>query len=266
MGSERQIRSTRKPLILVWFRFGSSLGPARGKREENFRNHHTNEELESLPRIAPALALCSISPAGARRVVSRPDASQNSMSAVASSASEGQPSALRNRLVLAVYTCAIFVSALLLFSVQPLFTKMVLPRLGGSPAVWSVAMVFFQSLLLAGYAYAHYLMRLDNRLTAVTVHLALLLVALFTLPLSIATSWGDPPTSDYALWLLGLFAVSIGLPFFALAANNPLLQAWFVRSGHPDGGDPYFLYAASNIGSFLALLSYPVLLEPMFTL
>ena len=70
----------------------------------------------------------------------------------------------------------------------------------------------------------------------------------------------------YAFWLLGLFAVSIGLPFFALAANNPLLQAWFVRTGHPDGPDPYFLYASSNIGSFLALLSYPVLLEPMFTL
>jgi hypothetical protein len=178
----------------------------------------------------------------------------------------GRPSASRNRLVLVVYTAAIFVSALLLFSVQPLFTKMVLPRLGGSPAVWSVAMVFFQSLLLAGYAYAHYLMRLNNRMIPVAVHLALLVIALATLPLSIAGGWGEPPTSGYALWLLGLFAVSIGLPFFALAANNPLLQAWFVRTGHPNGPDPYFLYASSNIGSFLALLSYPVLLEPMFTL
>ena len=178
----------------------------------------------------------------------------------------GRPSARRNRLVLAVYTGAIFVSALLLFSVQPLFTKMVLPRLGGSPAVWSVAMVFFQSLLLAGYAYAHYLMRFRNRIIPVMVHLLLLAIALATLPLSIASGWGEPPTSGYALWLLGLFAVSIGLPFFALAANNPLLQAWFVRTGHPSGPDPYFLYASSNIGSFLALLSYPVLLEPMFTL
>ena len=178
----------------------------------------------------------------------------------------GQASAIQNRLVLFLYTAAIFVSALLLFSVQPLFTKMVLPRLGGSPAVWSVAMVFFQSLLLAGYAYAHYLMRLNSRVIAVAVHLVLLLIALLTLPLSIATGWGEPPTGGYAFWLLGLFAVSIGLPFFALAANNPLLQAWFVRTGHPDGGDPYFLYASSNIGSFLALLSYPVLLEPMFTL
>ena len=177
-----------------------------------------------------------------------------------------QPTAARNRLVLVGYTAAIFVSALLLFSVQPLFTKMVLPRLGGSPAVWSVAMVFFQSLLLAGYAYAHFLMQIKNRAIPVAVHLVLLCVAMATLPLSIAGTWGEPPTSGYAFWLLGLFAVSIGLPFFALAANNPLLQAWFVRTGHPAGPDPYFLYASSNIGSFLALLSYPVLLEPMFTL
>src|SRR3954451_1821086 len=172
----------------------------------------------------------------------------------------------RNRLVLIVYTAAIFTSALLLFSVQPLFTKMVLPRLGGSPAGWAGAMVFFQSLLLAGYAYAHLLMQARNRVIPVAVHLVLLVIALLTLPLSIANGWGEPPTSGHAFWLLGLFAVSIGLPFFALAANNPLLQAWFVRTGHPDGPDPYFLYASSNIGSFLALLSYPVLLEPMFSL
>ncbi|MDZ4367340.1 MAG: fused MFS/spermidine synthase [Afipia sp.] len=177
-----------------------------------------------------------------------------------------QSTGARNTLVLVVYTAAIFTSALLLFSVQPLFTKMVLPRLGGSPAVWSVAMVFFQSLLLGGYAYAHYLMTLESRAAPVVIHLVLLMVALFTLPLSIAGGWGEPPASGYAFWLLGLFAVSIGLPFFALAANNPMLQAWFVRTGHPDGPDPYFLYASSNIGSFLALLSYPVLLEPMFSL
>ncbi|MDR3466945.1 MAG: fused MFS/spermidine synthase [Xanthobacteraceae bacterium] len=169
-------------------------------------------------------------------------------------------------LVLAVYTAAIFLSALLLFAVQPMFTKMVLPRLGGSPAVWSVAMVFFQSLLLAGYAYAHLLMRASAPRLAIVVHLAVLAVAALALPLSIAGGFGDPPSSGYAFWLLGLFTMSIGLPFFALAANNPLLQAWFVRTGHPDGPDPYFLYASSNIGSFLALLSYPVLLEPMLTL
>src|SRR6476660_2354175 len=188
------------------------------------------------------------------------------MDSIAQPAATEQPSSSRNRLLLTVYTAAIFVSALLLFSVQPLFTKMVLPRLGGSPAVWSVAMVFFQSLLLAGYAYAHFLMQLKSRIWPVAVHLALLVLALLTLPLAIRSGWGEPPSSGYAFWLLGLFAVSIGLPVFALAANNPLLQAWFVRTGHPDGPDPYFLYASSNIGSFLALLSYPVLLEPMFTL
>jgi hypothetical protein len=188
------------------------------------------------------------------------------MTSLASPAAATQRSVSRNRLLLIVYTATIFVSALLLFSVQPLFTKMVLPRLGGSPAVWSVAMVFFQSLLLGGYAYAHYLMQLKSRVIPVAVHLVLLLVAVLTLPLSIASGWGVPPSSGYAFWLLGLFAVSIGLPFFALAANNPLLQAWFVRTGHPAAPDPYFLYASSNIGSFLALLSYPVLLEPIFAL
>jgi hypothetical protein len=177
----------------------------------------------------------------------------------------GSTFAVSNRLILVVYTAAIFVSALLLFSVQPLFTKMILPRLGGSPAVWSVAMVFFQSLLLGGYAYAHFLMTIQNRMVPVIVHLTLLTIALSTLPLSIAESWASPPESGYAFWLLGLFVVTIGLPFFALAANNPLLQAWFVRAGHPRRRDPYFLYASSNIGSFLALLSYPLLLEPMLS-
>src|SRR6202790_4130044 len=220
-------------------------------------------------RIARRAALCSIAHSGARALPEsrRPPVRAGVfMLSPDPSVVTDQPSASRNRLVLITYTAAIFVSALLLFSVQPLFTKMVLPRLGGSPAVWSVAMVFFQSLLLGGYAYAHYLMRIRNRIIPVAVHLALLVVAMLTLPLSIASGWGEAPISGCAFWLLGLFAVSIGLPFFALAANNPLLQAWFVRTGHPNGPDPYFLYASSNIGSFLALLSYPVLLEPMFTL
>src|SRR4051812_11461504 len=185
---------------------------------------------------------------------------------VTTAARRGRALDVNSTLVFAFYSASIFVSALLLFSVQPLFTKMILPRLGGSSAVWSIAMVFFQSLLLGGYAYAHYLMTLRSRTVPVMVHLALLVAALLTLPLAIGASWSTPPESGYAIWLLGLFAATIGLPFFALAANNPLLQAWFVRTGHPDGQDPYFLYASSNIGSFLALLSYPVLLEPMFTL
>ena len=169
-------------------------------------------------------------------------------------------------LILAVFIAAVFTSALLLFAVQPMFTRMVLPRLGGSPSVWSVAMVFFQSMLLAGYAYAHLLTRAARPPVAVAVHLVLLVAASLTLPLAIAPGWGEPPATGEAFWLVGLFTVSIGLPFFALSANNPLLQAWFVRTGHRDAGNPYFLYAASNVGSFLALLSYPLLLEPMLPL
>src|SRR5829696_3813387 len=165
-------------------------------------------------------------------------------------------------LVLATYAVAIFLSAALLFAVQPLFAKMVLPRLGGSPSVWSVAMVFFQAVLLAGYAYAHVLTRHLSGRVAVVVHVALLVVATLALPLAIASGWGRPPARGETLWLLGLFAVSIGLPFFALSANGPLLQAWFARTGHPSAKDPYFLYAASNIGSFLALMSYPFGIEP----
>ena len=164
--------------------------------------------------------------------------------------------------LLAVYTAAIFLSAALLFAVQPLFAKMVLPRLGGSPSVWSVAMVFFQAVLLAGYAYAHGLTRYLPGRVSVFVHVALLIVATLALPLAIAGGWGRPPVQGETLWLLGLFAASIGLPFFALSANGPLLQAWFARTGHPAAGDPYFLYAASNIGSFLALISYPLVVEP----
>ncbi|MPZ57292.1 MAG: class I SAM-dependent methyltransferase [Rhizobiales bacterium] len=168
--------------------------------------------------------------------------------------------------LLGVFASAIFLSAVLLFVVQPLFTKMVLPRLGGSPSVWSVAMVFFQAALLAGYTYAHGLTRFMPTRLAVPVHVALLIVATFALPLAIVESWGRPPSEGATGWLLGLFAVSIGLPFFALSANGPLLQAWFARTGHPAAKDPYFLYAASNVGSFLALISYPLLIEPFTTL
>jgi hypothetical protein len=171
-------------------------------------------------------------------------------------------SSVSPKLLLAVFTAAIFLSAALLFAVQPMFAKMVLPRLGGSPAVWSVAMVFFQAVLLAGYAYAHLITKILPGRYSVFIHLAVMIVATLALPLAIAAGWGRPPQEGEALWLLGLFGVSIGLPFFALSANGPLLQAWFARTGHPDAKDPYFLYAASNVGSFLALLSYPFLIEP----
>ncbi|MPZ39343.1 MAG: class I SAM-dependent methyltransferase [Rhizobiales bacterium] len=169
-------------------------------------------------------------------------------------------------LLLLTFIAAIFVSAALLFAVQPMFTKMVLPRLGGAASVWSVAIVFFQTTLLAGYAYAHLLTRFQPGRSSVIIHLVVLASACFLLPLHIASGWGRPPQVGEAFWLLGLFTVSIGLPFFALSANGPLLQAWFVRTGHPDAKDPYFLYAASNVGSFLALIAYPVAVEPFVRL
>lgn len=169
----------------------------------------------------------------------------------------------RHVLVYALFVATIFLSAALLFAVQPMFTKMVLPRLGGAPAVWSVAMVFFQATLLAGYAYAHGLTRLARPSAGLAIHLAVMIAALFVLPLAIAQGWGAAPQRGEAFWLLGLFAVSIGPPFFALSANAPLLQAWFARTDHPRAANPYFLYAASNVGSFLALISYPLALEPL---
>src|ERR1043165_250533 len=171
------------------------------------------------------------------------------------------------RLLLRIYAAAIFLSAALLFAVQPMFTKMVLPKLGGTPSVWSVAMVFFQAVCLPDYAYAHALTSSLPAKRAVIVHLAVMAAATLFLPLAIASSWSRPPAdASAALWLLGLFTVSIGLPFFALSANGPLLQAWFARTDHPAAANPYFLYAASNIGSFLALLSYPFVMEPLTTL
>ena len=169
----------------------------------------------------------------------------------------------RYALIRALYIATVFVSAALLFVVQPMFTKMVLPRLGGAPAVWSVAMVFFQAALLAGYAYAHGLIRLASPRVGLAIHVAVMIAALFVLPLAIAQGWGAAPQRGEAFWLLGLFAASIGLPFFALSANAPLLQAWFARTDHPRAANPYFLYAASNVGSFLALISYPLAVEPL---
>jgi spermidine synthase len=168
--------------------------------------------------------------------------------------------------LLATFVAAIFVSAALLFAVQPMFTKMVLPQLGGAAAVWSVALVFFQTALLAGYAYAHLITRLLPGRLSLIIQVAVSVLACFMLPLHIAQGFGPPPQSGEALWLLGLFAASIGLPFFAISANGPLLQAWFARSSHPAAKDPYFLYAASNAGSFLALISYPIAIEPFIRL
>src|SRR5919197_1905033 len=177
------------------------------------------------------------------------------------------PSVTTSRLLLlATFVAAIVLSASLLFMVQPMFTKLVLPRFGGAPSVWSVAIVFFQTALLAGYAYAHWLTRYAPGRPSVAIHLVVTGAAMFVLPLSIATGWERPPAGAEALWLIGLLALSVGLPFFALAANSPLLQAWFARTDHPAAQDPYFLYAASNVGSFLALVAYPTVIEPFVRL
>ena len=162
------------------------------------------------------------------------------------------------------FTSTIFLSALLLFAIQPMFAKMALPVLGGSPSVWSVSVFFFQGALLVGYLYAHLLInKVPAHLTGI-IHLGVCALALLCLPIGIATWVGEPPQGEPYLWQLGMFTASIGLPFMAVSANAPLLQAWFARSGHPDARDPYFLYAASNLGSLIALLSYPIILEPTF--
>jgi hypothetical protein len=173
---------------------------------------------------------------------------------------------LSHGLLLVAFVGAIFASATLLFLVQPMFAKLVLPQLGGAASVWSTAMVFFQSVLLAGYVYAHVLARYSPNRAAVIIHLAVMIGACAVLPLHLPGAWGSPPASGETFWLLSLFTAGVGLPFFALSANGSLLQAWFARTDHPAAKDPYFLYVASNAGSFLALVSYPVLVEPLIGL
>lgn len=173
-----------------------------------------------------------------------------------------------DRLTPLLFALAIFTSASLVFVVQPMVAKLVLPMLGGSPAVWNTAMVFFQAALLAGYLYAHLLQRIASIKAQVAVHLALLLIAALFLPLRINGWLGDPDPATPIFWLLATLALSVGAPFAVLSATAPLLQAWFarVRAGYPDGKNPYVLYAASNLGSFLALLSYPFVIEPLTNL
>ncbi|MES2294150.1 MAG: fused MFS/spermidine synthase [Pseudomonadota bacterium] len=166
-----------------------------------------------------------------------------------------------------IFASAIFLSAFLLFWVQPLFSKMVLPFLGGSPSVWNTAMMFFQIMLLAGYGYAHQLTRRIGALKwQLLIHGAVVVGGLLFLPFAVSHALTPPTSGSPIFWLVGLLAVSVGWPFFALSASAPLLQAWFARSGHRHSGDPYFLYVASNSGSLLALLAFPILLEPAMTL
>ena len=160
----------------------------------------------------------------------------------------------------------IFTSAALLFLIQPMFARMVLPLLGGAPAVWNTAMVFYQATLLLGYAYAHFVAaRLGARRRA-WLHGLVLLLPLCVLPFAIPLGWVPPTQGNPSLWLLTLMAFVVGLPFFAVSTTSPVIQKWFAGSGHRHAADPYFLYAASNLGSMLALLGYPVLVEPLFSL
>ncbi|MBV8972547.1 MAG: fused MFS/spermidine synthase [Sphingomonadaceae bacterium] len=160
-----------------------------------------------------------------------------------------------------LYVATVLAGSFLLFLIQPLFARMILPLLGGAPSVWNVAMLFYQAVLLAGYLYAHALQRLPLRVQ-LAVHLTLLVLAGLTLPVAVATWFPAAGAAPPALWLLGLLAASIGPAFFVVSAQAPLMQAWLARSRDAAAANPFFLYAASNIGSLAALLAYPLLLEP----
>jgi len=168
--------------------------------------------------------------------------------------------------VLAVFTICLFASAFLLFLVEPMVAKMVLPLVGGTSAVWATSVLFFQTVLLIGYGYSHWLaMRLQWRWQAL-LHGLLLLTPLLVLPIHLIPGWNPPTTGSPALWLVLLLSVTVGLPFLVLSTTSPLIQHWFSRTGHVHAQDPYFLYRASNLGSALGLLSYPALIEPHFGL
>ena len=166
-----------------------------------------------------------------------------------------------------LFGVTIFVSAALLFSVEPMIAKMLLPVLGGTPAVWNTCMVFFQAELLAGYGYALIVSRWPLRVQ-LTLQILLLAFALVSLPIGLTSSMVNsvPATGNPSLWLLACLAATVGLPFFIISSNSPLLQKWFSHTSLSSAKDPYFLYSASNAGSLLALLAYPALLEPFLTL
>ncbi|HEU4440318.1 MAG TPA: fused MFS/spermidine synthase [Methylomirabilota bacterium] len=164
--------------------------------------------------------------------------------------------------VLLLYALTLFAGATLLFVMQPMVGKMILPLLGGTPAVWSTCMVFFQAALLGGYAYAHLISARLRLRHQVLVHLVVLALPFAVLPLGIDRELLPGGEANPVLDVLTLLSVSVGLPFLAVSATAPLLQQWFTHTGHPAARDPYFLYAASNLGSMLALLGYPTLVEP----
>jgi hypothetical protein len=172
-------------------------------------------------------------------------------------------------LALPIFAITLFVSAFMLFLVQPMIGKMILPALGGTPQVWNTCMVFFQAALLAGYAYTHTVstrLPLRKQLIMHAVLLILPLILLLALGPFNITGFVPPPGANPIPYTLYQLAIIVGLPFFVVATSAPLLQKWFVSTGHPAAKDPYFLYGASNAGSMLALLAYPFLVEPFLLL
>jgi hypothetical protein len=164
---------------------------------------------------------------------------------------------------MAAYALTIFTGAFLLFQVQPLIGKYILPWFGGGPGVWTTCMLFFQVLLLGGYAYAHFTSRWLKPRTQAIVHLILLAAALALLPITPGDSWKPHGAGNPTLQILTLLTVSLGLPYFVLSSTGPLIQQWFSRAR--PGVSPYRLYALSNLGSLLALVSYPFFFETHFT-
>lgn len=167
-----------------------------------------------------------------------------------------------------LFAAAVTLNAFLLFAVEPLIARMILPLLGGTPAVWNTCMVFFQAMLLAGYAAAHALTTRLRLRTQTLLYPCLLLPVFLVLPIRIGegTLRAVPHESNPVFWLLGLLVVLVGLPFLVVATTGALLQKWFASTDHPAAKDPYFLYATSNLGSMAALISYPLLMEPKFRL
>lgn len=160
------------------------------------------------------------------------------------------------------YGLTIFLSAFLLFQVQPLIGKMILPWFGGSASVWTTCMLFFQMVLLLGYFYSHWVVRFLSPYRQSLLHGSLLLLCLFLMPIAASADWKPTGAENPTLRILGLLTVSIGLPYLVLSTTGPLLQAWFARER--SGLVPYRLFALSNFGSMLALLAYPVAVEPVF--
>ncbi len=160
-----------------------------------------------------------------------------------------------------LFTAATFTSATLLFLVQPMVAKMLLPELGGSAAVWNTASVFFQAVLLGGYAFAHLSLRSLGPRRQPWLQLAVIAIGLAVLPIAVPGGWQAPLSGSPVGWTLLVLAAMVGLPFFVLSTVSPTLQRWFSVTDHPDAQDPYFLYAAGNVGSLLALLAYPLVIE-----